>query len=224
MPVSASSRRSRGLDQPQQDVLDVLATYRLGQRRGVAMANGTSSIRRGSAPGRSCRTVGRAADVGLASSTSPPGRPPVVSPAWTACSGCRRPPTAPSSRRPGRSRTGRGSVDLPRLGSSDHRARRSRPAPLDDLVAQVDALVADVHAGPAISFLTCFCSSHRRSIEQVTLTDACHGVDLLRLDAGRRPAGRKSPQLKKVRFRGWNGAGKRRDALRASAAPVPDGR
>jgi hypothetical protein len=27
---------------------------------------------------------------------------------------------------------------------------------LDDLVAEVDALVADVHAGPAMSFLTCF--------------------------------------------------------------------
>jgi hypothetical protein len=46
-------------------------------------------------------------------------------------------------------------VDLPRLGEVlDVERRRSGQLLVDDLVAEIDALVADVDAGPAMSFLT----------------------------------------------------------------------
>ena len=68
-----------------------------------------------------------------------------------ACSGCRRRPTAPSWRAPGRRRTRRG----PRGSRWASAGRRAAAAGgllgelvLDDVVAQVDALVADVDARP----------------------------------------------------------------------------
>jgi hypothetical protein len=42
-----------------------------------------------------------------------------------------------------------GSVSRSKVGSGE--------LLVDDLVAEIDALVADVDAGPAISFLTCRC-------------------------------------------------------------------
>src|SRR5690606_33765529 len=54
---------------------------------------------------------------------------------------------------------------------------------LDDLVAEIDALVADVHTGPCDELLDLLLAlAAERALEQIAaVTDACHGVLPLRL-------------------------------------------
>ena len=140
-----------GLDQLQQDVLDVLADVAgLGQRRRVGDRERDVEDPRQRLGEQRLAAAGRAEqqDVRLLQ-LDPPRRSSVCRRSGRACSGCRRRPRAPAWRRPGRPRTrSRIVVDLLRLGQVlELEARRRGQLLVDDLVAEVDALVADVDAG-----------------------------------------------------------------------------
>ena len=99
-------------------------------------------------------------------------------------------------RAPGRRRTPRGRRRSRAAWADRSRRRRSstRPALFDDLVAQLDALVADVDAGAGDQLLHLLLAlAAERALEQVgALTDACHIGPLL---GCRRPRCRGSRSL-----------------------------
>ena len=137
------------LQQLLDDVLDVLADIAgLGQRGGVGDHEGHVQQARQRLREQRLARAGRADQQDVALGRARP-RPSCCQVLAAACSGCRRPPTGCAWPFPGRSRTGPGSRRSPSASADRTRtcAGRLVAAGLvaDDVVAQVDALVADEH-------------------------------------------------------------------------------
>ena len=136
------------LDELEQDVLDVLADVAgLGQRRGVGDGEGhvqDAGERLGQQRLAAARRPEQQ-DVRLLQLDLAVGR---RSSPGCACSGCRPPRRGCSWPRPGRSRSRSGWSSISRGLGSVSRSSVGRHGQLfvDDLVAEIDALVTDVHA------------------------------------------------------------------------------
>ena len=144
-----------GLDQLEQDVLDVLADVAgLGQRRGVG--DGERDVEDARERLREQRlAAARGAeqqDVGLRRARRRSRR---TTPSARACSGCRRPPRACAWPPPGRRRSRSGSRRSPAGAGRCLQIELGGALELlvDDLVAEIDALVADVDARPGDQLL-----------------------------------------------------------------------